>query len=239
MSEQSQWSECGNTLLSRLPVHERNAAERCFETGSFVAGDFLMRANRPSEYVFFPLDSVISLVRTLDDGSTIELGLVGNEGMIGIDVFLEGRTQRSDAIVQSAGSVYRMTSDDLLRQFKSGREFQRQLLRYTSAFMAQIAQTAACNRLHAIEPRLARWLLMMRDRVASNDIDLTDRCLSDVLGARPALASQAVQNLESAGLIRQSRSRHRITISDREGLELSACECYEAVRHEYSWTLPH
>ena len=239
MSEQSQWSECGNTLLSRLPVHERNAAERCFETGSFVAGDFLMRANRPSEYVFFPLDSVISLVRTLDDGSTIELGLVGNEGMIGIDVFLEGRTQRSDAIVQSAGSVYRMTSDDLLRQFKSGREFQRQLLRYTSAFMAQIAQTAACNRLHAIEPRLARWLLMMRDRVASNDIDLTDRCLSDVLGARPALASQAVQNLESAGLIRQSRSRHRITISDREGLELSACECHEAVRHEYSWTLPH
>jgi CRP-like cAMP-binding protein len=238
MSEQSQWSECGNTLLSRLPVHERNAAERCFETGSFVAGDLLMHANRPSEYVFFPLDSVISLVRTLDDGSTIELGLVGNEGMIGIDVFLEGRTQRSDAIVQSAGSVYRMTSDDLLRQFKSGREFQRQLLRFTSAFMAQIAQTAACNRLHAIEPRLARWLLMMRDRVASNDIDLTDRCLSDVLGARPALASQAVQNLESAGLIRQSRSRHRITISDREGLELSACECYEAVRHEYAWTLP-
>jgi CRP-like cAMP-binding protein len=236
MSEQSQSSECGNTLLSRLPVHERNAAERCFETGSFVAGDLLMRANRPSEYVFFPVDSVISLVRTLDDGSTIELGLIGNEGMIGIDVFLEGHTQRSDAIVQSGGSVYRMASDDLLKQFKSGREFQRQLLRFTSAFMAQIAQTAACNRLHAIEPRLARWLLMMRDRVASDIIDLTDRCLSDVLGVRPALASQAVQNLERAGLIRQSRQR--IRISDREGLELSACECYEALRREYALTEP-
>jgi CRP-like cAMP-binding protein len=237
MSEQLQSVACGNILLSRLPVHERNAAERCFETGSFVAGDVLMHANRPSEFVFFPLDSVISLVRTLDDGSTIELGLVGNEGMIGIDVFLEGRNQRSDAIVQSAGSVYRMPSDDLLKQFKCGREFQRQLLRFTSAFMAQIAQTAACNRLHAIEPRLARWLLMMRDRIAGNDIDLTDRCLSDVLGAGPVRASQAVQNLESAGLIR--RSRHRITISDRDGLELSACECYEAVRHEYARTLTH
>ena len=116
MSEQLQSVACGNILLSRLPVHERNAAERCFETGSFVAGDLLMRANRPSDYVFFPLDSVISLVRTLDDGSTIELGLVGNEGMIGIDVFLEGGIQRSDAIVQSAGSVYRMASDDLLRR---------------------------------------------------------------------------------------------------------------------------
>src|ERR1700680_1805138 len=110
MSEQLQSIACGNILLSRLPVHERNAAERCFETGSFVAGDLLMRANRPSDYVFFPLDSVISLVRTLDDGSTIELGLVGNEGMIGIDVFLEGGIQRSDAIGQSAGSVYCLSS---------------------------------------------------------------------------------------------------------------------------------
>jgi CRP-like cAMP-binding protein len=234
MSVQLQSTECGNALLSRLPVQERNAAERCFETGSFVAGDLLMHGNRPSEYVFFPLDSVISLVRTLDDGSTIEVGLVGNEGMIGIDVFLEGRTQRSDAIVQSAGSVYRMSSNDLLRQFKSGREFQRQLLRFTSSFMAQIAQTAACNRLHAVEPRLARWLLMMRDRIASDHIHLTDRCLSDVLGVRPASASQAVQNLESARLIR--RSGHRITISDREGLELAACECYEALRHESART---
>lgn len=222
----------GNHLIDALPLRERNAVQRVLEQKSFALGDVLLNAETRSQYAYFPIDSVVSLVRTMRNGTMVEVGLVGSEGVVGIDIFMEASSQPNEALVQGAGSFYRIEAEELLRQFKRPGELQRRLLRFTNVFITQISQTAACNRVHPVDQRLARWLLMMQDRLGgSSDILLTQSFLARMLGTRIAGVNEAVQRLESKELIRNRRQQ--ITVTDREGLEIHACECYEFVRQEY------
>lgn len=220
-----------NALLAALPARERNEAHRASELFTLNFGARILEANTRSEHAFFPIRGVISLVRTLSSGPTVEVGVVGNEGMVGVDIFMDAPTQLNDAVVQGEGSAWRVTAEYLLARFQRNREMRRQLLWFTNAFIAQISQTAACNRAHDMEARLARWLLMMQDRVAAPQIRMTQQFLAHMLGARTASVNEAVQKLEAAGVI--GHRRQEITILDREGLERMACECYAIVRRVY------
>ncbi|HVE72308.1 MAG TPA: Crp/Fnr family transcriptional regulator [Thermoanaerobaculia bacterium] len=224
-----------NAMLAALPVRERNAAHKASKLFVLDFGATILHANTRSHFAFFPIRGAISLVRHMRAGPTVEVGVVGNEGMVGIDIFLEAPFQANDAIVQGAGSAWRMPADHLLARSRSNREMQRQLLRFTDAFLTQISQTAACNRVHDMEARLARWLLMMQDRVAAPQLRLTQQFLAQMLGARTATVNEAVQKLEAAGVI--GHRRQEIAILDREGLERTACECYGIVRRVFEQSL--
>ncbi len=220
-----------NALLAALPTRERNEAHRWSQLFALDFGATILEANTRSAHAFFPIRGAVSLVRRLSAGPTVEVGLIGNEGMVGIDIFMGAPQQLNDAIVQGEGSAWRMNTGHLLTMFQRGREMQRQLLRFTDAFINQVSQTAACNRAHDIETRLARWLLMMQDRVAAPQIRMTQQFLARMLGARTASVNEAVQKLEAAGVI--GHRRQEIAILDREGLERMACECYGIVRRVY------
>lgn len=224
-----------NALLAALPVRERNQAHRSSQLFALEFGATILRANTRSTHAFFPIRGAISLVRNMSGGPTVEVGVVGNEGMVGVDIFMGATSQLNDGIVQGEGSAWRMTAEHLLECFQRKREMQRQLLRFTNAFITQISQTAACNRAHDMEPRLARWLLMMQDRVAAPQVRLTQQFLAQMLGARTATVNEAVQKLEAAGVI--GHRRQEITILDRKGLERMACECYAIVRRVYEQSI--
>ena len=223
-----------NALLAALPTRERNAAHRASQLVTLEFGATILEANTRSRYAYFPISGVVSLVRTLISGPTVEVGVVGNEGMIGVDIFMGAPVQLNDAIVQGEGSAWQMTAEHLLARFRRNGEMQRQLLRFTDAFITQVSQTAACNRAHDMEPRLARWLLMMQDRVAAPQLRMTQQLLAQMLGVRTAGVNEAVQKLEAAGVI--GHRRQEISILDRDGLERIACECYAIVRrvHEHA-----
>ena len=220
-----------NALLAALPTRERNEAHRASELFTLEFGATILEANTRTEHAFFPIRGAISLVRHLTGRQTIEVGVIGNEGMVGVDIFMGAPMQLNDAIVQGEGSAWRMSAEYLLVRFQRNREMQRQLLRFTNAFITQVSQTAACNRAHDMEARLARWLLMMQDRVAAPQIRMTQQFLAHMLGARTASVNEAVQKLEAAGVI--GHRRQEISILDREGLEQMACECYAIVRRVY------
>ena len=225
-----QVSVATNLLVSQLPVHERNAIHRGSETHFYGVGDILLSANTHSHFVFFPIEAVVSVVRPLRDHLSVEIGVVGNEGMIGLDVFMEAKTQLDDAVVQSAGSAYRMPADDLLKQFHRGGALQKHLLRFTNAFLGQVAQNAVCNRFHPLHARLAKWLLMIHDRSAVPEIQSTTRLIGIALGADAKEIDGALGHLAASKAIRQGR--HSISI-ERDRLEVSACECYDTLRQEY------
>ena len=220
-----------NALLAALPTRERNEAHRASQLFALDFGATIAAANTRSEYAFFPIRGVISLVRTLSSGPTVEVGVVGNEGMLGVDIFMGAPSQLNDAIVQGEGSAWRMSAEHLLSRFQRNAEMRRQLLRFTNAFITQLTQTAACNRAHDMEARLARWLLMMQDRVAASQIRMTQQFLAHMLGVRTASVNEAVQKLEAAGVV--GHRRQEISVLDRKGLEGMACECYEIVRRVY------
>ena len=220
-----------NALLAALPTRERNEAHRSSELFTLDFGATILAAGARSQYGFFPIRGAVSLVRRLSSGPTVEVGVVGYEGMVGMDIFMGAPAQLNDAIVQGEGSAWRMTADHLLERFQRNRDMQRQLLRFTDAFITQVSQTAACNRAHDMEARLARWLLMMHDRVAAPQIRMTQQFLGQMLGARTASVNEAVQRLEAAAVI--GHRRQEISILDREGLERMACECYAIVRRVY------
>ncbi|HSP16335.1 MAG TPA: Crp/Fnr family transcriptional regulator [Thermoanaerobaculia bacterium] len=225
----------GNLLLGQLAVHERNAIHRAAEAVSLAAGDSLLRANTQWEAVFFPINCVASVVRTLRDGSAMELALIGNEGLVGLGVFTGSRTQLDDAVVQSAGWAYRIPTDELRNQLRRGGGLQKSLLRFVDTLFAQVAQTAVCARFHAPEARLARWLLMIHQRTASAEILTTPVALRTALMLEPDGIATAIKRLAAAGAI--AVRPDTITIKDREGLEVRACECYETLRQEYERTL--
>jgi CRP-like cAMP-binding protein len=224
-----------NLLLMRLPEVDRAALTRVATLESYPLSVRVLKADTASEYAFFPTTCVISLVRTLKDRSTIEVGLVGKEGMVGVDVFLDGEIQPNDAVIQGAGETLRVSAVDLRKLFAKRPAIQTELLRFTNGFIRQLAQTVACNRLHEIEPRLARWLLMMDDRTGGGAMKLTQRFLSHMLGSRTAGINEAVQRLEAKGVI--VHRRQNIEIIDRPGLEKLACECYETVRRDFAQRL--
>ena len=224
-----------NALFSALPTRERNTAQRASKLFTLEIGETIIRRDTRPTHAFFPIVGAISLVRVFSDSETVEVGVVGREGMVGVDIFLGAATQLNDGIVQGAGSAWRMRAADLLAQFDRQREMHRQLLRFTNAFIIQVSQTAACNRIHAIEPRLARWLLMMHDRVPGPQVHLTQQFLGQMLGARTASVNEALQKLEAAGVV--GHRRQKISIVDREGLERMACECYAIVQRVYDSSL--
>ena len=225
-----------NSLLQALPADARNAVLNNSTHCVFGLGEVLLAPNRPSEFAYFPTTCVVSFVRTLGDGTTIEVGLVGYEGVVGIDIFLGADTHPNTALIQGVGSAWRMEASALKKLFHENAPLQAALLRFTGAYIVQITQTAACNRLHDLHSRLARWLLMMHDRVTADEIRLTQEFLSHMLGSRAAGVNEAVQRLEAARVI--EHRRQLLTVIDRAGLEKIACECYETVRREYDLRLP-
>ena len=217
-----------NELLAALP---RGAYLRLLphlESVSLPLGTGLYNSGESIEHVYFPEDALISLVTHMRDGATVEVGLIGRDGMVGIPVLLGDDIAFEAAVVQIAGSALRMPSVAFKEALKKGRNpLLTRLLLYTRVLMKQVAQTAACNSRHTIEKRLARWLLMCHDRVESDEIPLTQEYISNMLGMRRAGVSSAAICLQDEGFIRYSRGR--ISILRRDGLEEFACECYRAV----------
>lgn len=220
-----------NSILNKLPQDEYERLLPDLEFIDLPLGVILYKSGDIIEHVYFPNDGLVSLVTHMKDGSTIEVGIIGIDGMVGIPVLLGDDIAFEEAIVQIAGNAMRMRSDvfkGLLKRTHS--PLLTLLLLYTRNLMKQVAQTAACNRLHTIEERLARWLLMCHDRMESDELLLTQEFISDMLGTRRASVGSAAMGLQMDGLIRYSRGH--ISILKRADLEEFACECYQAVRGE-------
>ncbi|MCA1575678.1 MAG: Crp/Fnr family transcriptional regulator [Acidobacteria bacterium] len=199
---------------------------------SVSLGEVLHQAREEIQYVYFPENCVISILSTMEDGSTVEVGVVGHEGMLGVRVLLGVKKTPHCAVVQVAGSAMRMRADRLDQDLKGmGSSLRPLLLRYTQALLSQISQSVACISQHSIRQRLARWLLAMRDRTGSNNLDVTHEIISLMMGIRRASASENLHELRDAGLIATRRGGIRIV--DSQGLANTACECYRIVKEEY------
>jgi CRP-like cAMP-binding protein len=225
-------SPLGNYLLAALPPEDAARLLSQLAPVTWALGDVLYEPDRPLAYLYFPTTAVVSLIYTMLDGTTAEMGLVGNEGAVGIALFMGGDTTPNQAIVQVAGDAFRLPAAGLRTEFQRGGAVQLALLRYTQALITQISQTAVCNRLHAIEQRLCRWLLLTRDRVPTDQVQMTQEFLAHMLGVRREGVTVAAQHLQAAGLIHYARGH--ITILDRPGLEATTCECYQVVRTEFT-----
>src|SRR2546423_1047435 len=220
-----------NRLLAALPAEEYERLRSNLQPVSFSLGEVVYEFAGQLDYVFFPTTSIITLLYTMENGSSAEMGLTGNDGVVGIALFMGGGTMPNRAVVQSAGGAFRMKAKVLQTEFAQGGTFQRLLLRYTQALITQISQTAVCNRLHSVEQQLCRWLLLSHDRLNTDELVMTQELIADMLGVRREGVTVAAGRLQDDGAI--SYVRGRIQILDREGLEENACECYQVVRNEY------
>jgi CRP-like cAMP-binding protein len=220
----------GNRLLSALPIPEYQRLSPYLQPVTFPLGKVLYEPGGQLDYVYFPTTSVVSLVYTMKDGATAEMGLIGDEGVIGIAMCLGGNTAPNRAVVQIGGGAVRLRGPILLQEFARGGSLQRGLLLYTQALLTQISQTAVCNRLHPLENRLCRWLLMCLDRVRGHELPMTQEFISCMLGGRRESVTVAAGHLQDSKLLHYSRGH--ITILDRKGLEANACECYRTVKSE-------
>lgn len=221
----------GNHLLARLPHEEYERLLPHLEHVSFALGEVIYESGGQMGYIYFPTTAIISLLYMMENGSSAEMGVAGNEGLVGIALFMGGNTVPNRAVVQSAGEAFRMKAQMLQEEFARGGTFQRLLLRYTQALMTQMSQTAVCNRLHTVEQQLCRWLLLSRDRLNSDELVMTQELIANMLGVRREGVTVAARRLQEHGLI--SYVRGRITILDRIGLEATVCECYQVVKDEY------
>ncbi len=220
-----------NQLLATLPAEDYQRLLPNLKLTTFSLGEVVYESQGHMEYVYFPTTSHVSLLYTMLDGSTAEVGLVGNEGLVGIALFMGGDTTPNRAIVQGTGDAFRMQAKAMQDEFKRGGTFQLALLRYTQALIIQISQTAVCNRLHSTEQRLCRWMLMTRDRTHSDELQMTHEFISNMLGIQREAVSLAAHRLQDKGVI--SYARGRIQILDRQELEKYACECYQVVKDEH------
>ncbi|MBF2018887.1 MAG: Crp/Fnr family transcriptional regulator [Hydrococcus sp. C42_A2020_068] len=219
-----------NQLLAALPRSEYQRLAPHLQLVSLSAGQVLYEPGETISEVYFPNRAMISLVSIMEDGSTTEVGLVGNEGMVGLPVFLGGEFTTNCAIVQIPDGAMKLDANVLKEEFHRGGELQRRLLLYTQALLTQVSQSAACNRQHTIEERLARWLLSVQDCIQKHEFPLTQEFIANMLGIRRSGVTVAAATLQRAGMIRYSRGK--ITIMDRENLEAAACECYRLVQSE-------
>lgn len=219
-----------NHLLNSVPVEERERLVPMLEHVTFSLGQVIYESGGKLEYIYFPTTSVVSLLYTMESGMTAEMGLTGNDGAVGIALFLGGDTTPNRAVVQIAGDAFRMRAKLLQQEFARGGALQRILLRYTQALITQISQTAVCNRLHSVEQRLSRWLLLSHDRVKTAELMMTQEFIANMLGGRRESVTVAAGLLQDAGLIHYARGR--IIIRDRKGLEGAVCECYRIVKDE-------
>jgi CRP-like cAMP-binding protein len=225
-----------NHILDALPQPER---ERLFPHLKLVAlplGEILYESGDTLHHIYFPTDSIISLLYVLEDGASAEIAVVGNEGAIGVALFMGGETTTNRAIVQSAGSAYRLTGARLKEEFGRHGEMLHILLRYTQALITQMAQTAVCNRHHSVDQQLCRWLLLSLDRLSSAELTMTQELIANMLGVRREGVTEAAGKLQKLGVIAYQRGH--ITVLDRPRLEQLCCECYAVVKEETDRLLP-
>ncbi|MGP1375240.1 MAG: Crp/Fnr family transcriptional regulator [Almyronema sp.] len=220
-----------NRLLLALPEADYQRLVPHLRTVQFSLGQILYEPTEPVATVYFPNQAMVSLVQIMENGATIEAGIIGNDGIVGYAAYLGGSFTSSRAIVQIAGSAVALDAAVLKAEFQRGGALQDLLLRYTQALLAQVSQTAACNRFHPTEERLARWLLQSQDLACSAVLELTQDFLSSMLGTRRASITVAAGTLQKAGLIDYSRGQ--IQILNRAALKGAACECYDIVKAEY------
>src|SRR5512132_406409 len=220
-----------NRLLAALPAADYERLLPHLELAPLPLGWAVYESGDAQGYVYFPTDSIVSMLYVMEDGSSAEIAVVGNEGVVGIALFMGGETTPSRAVVQSAGYAYRLRASVLKTEFGHAGELQHLLLRYTQALITQMAQTAVCNRHHAVEQQLCRWLLLSLDRLASSELTMTQELIANMLGVRREGVTEAAGKLQRAGLIRYSRGR--IEVLDRPGLEKAVCECYSVVKTEF------
>lgn len=230
-----------NHLLAALPKEEFQRLLPNLELVPMPLGHVLYESGIPMRHVYFPTDSIISLLYVMEDGDSAEIAIVGNEGLVGVSLFMGGETTPSRAVVQSAGMAFRLKGQLLKDEFNrsGGRRsgaLHDLLLRYTQALLTQMAQTSACNRHHSLDQQFCRWLLLSLDRLHSNELVMTQELIANMLGVRREGVTEAAGNVQKAGLIKYQRGH--ITVLDRPGLENRVCECYAVVRKEFDRLLP-
>lgn len=221
-----------NHLLAALPDVEFERFKPHLELVPMPLGDVLYESGGKLHHAYFPTTAIISLHYVLENGGSSEIAGVGNEGVLGVSLFMGGNTTPSRAIVQTGGYGYRLKNSILMEEFHLGGWVQKLLLRYTQALFTQMSQTAVCNRHHSVEQQLCRWLLLTLDRLASNELTMTQELIASMLGVRREGVTEAAGKLQSCGFIRYRRGH--ITVLDRAGLEQDTCECYSVVKKEFS-----
>jgi CRP-like cAMP-binding protein len=225
-----------NRLLAALPEPEWRRLLPHLELTALPLGHVLYESGTLLRHVYFPTTAIVSLLYVMEDGASAEIAIVGNEGVVGMALFMGGETTPSRGIVQSAGHAYRLPGRILKEEFGRAGPTQRLLLRYTQALITQMGQTAVCNRHHTVEQQLCRWLLMSLDRLRSNELTMTQELIANMLGVRREGVTASAGRLQELGLIHYRRGH--ITVLDRPALERHACECYEVVRREFERLLP-
>ncbi len=225
-----------NHLLSILPTEDFNRVRPYIELVSLPLGRTLYESSGTINYVYFPTTAIVSLLAVNENGSSAEIAVVGNDGVVGIAVFMGGETMLSRSVVQSEGFAYKLGAGVLRHEFARSGTLQHVLLRYTMALLSQMAQTAVCNRHHTIDQQLCRWLLLSLDRLPTNELKMTQELIANMLGVRRESVTEAACKLQSAGLIHYSRGH--IIVLNRAGLEERVCECYNVVLEEARRLLP-
>ena len=225
-----------NHLLAALPEDIQSRLFPSLEPVTLPLGKVLYESGDTLRHVYFPTDSIVSLLYVMESGASAEISVVGNEGLVGISLFMGGESTPSRAIVQSAGSAYRLPGQQLKDEFNRHGELQNLLLRYTQALITQMSQTAVCNRHHTIDQQLCRWLLLSLDRLPDNRLTMTQELIANMLGVRREGVTEAAGKLQRAGVIHYSRGH--ITVLDRPKLERLSCECYAVVKRETDRLLP-
>ncbi len=225
-----------NRLLAALPASDRERMAQHLEPMVLHAGEVLCDAGAVPTHIYFPTSAVLSILHLMEDGASSELVAVGNEGMVGISLFMGGAATAARTVVQTGGHSLRLRADLMREEFDRGGPAMQLLLRYTQAFMAQMAQNTICNRYHKIEQHLCRWLLQNLDRAGGDELDITHSMLAAILGVRREGVSEAAARLQLAGGI--SYRRGHVKVLDRAVLEAQACDCYQTLRAEFSRLLP-
>lgn len=230
-----------NHLLAALTAEEFSHISPSLELIEMPLGEVIYESGSKMGYVYFPTNSIVSLLYVMEDGASAEIAVVGNDGIVGVSLFMGGETTPSRGVVQSAGYAYRLKGTALMAEFNrsGGRRagiLQNLLLRYTQCLLTQMAQTAVCNRHHSLDQQFCRWLLLSIDRLASNELVMTQELIANMLGVRREGVTEAAGNVQRAGLIEYRRGH--ITVLDREGLESRACECYAVVKKECERLFP-
>jgi len=226
-----------NYLFHSIPEKEWGSLLPYIEQVTLPLGKVLYEPGVKMDNVYFPSSAIISLLYALENGSTAEIAVVGNEGIIGISIFMGGESTSSRAVVQSAGIGYRIPSRIILNEFNNAGPVMHLLLRYTQALITQMSQTAVCNRHHSLDQQFCRWLLLSLDRLTSNQLKMTQELIANMLGVRREGITEAALKVQKAGFIKYTRGH--ITILDRTGLENRTCECYAVVKAEYDRLLPN
>ncbi len=226
-----------NQLIGHLPDVDFQRWRAELEWVAMPLGQVMYESGRPLSHVYFPTTAIVSLLYVMEDGASAEIAVVGNEGVVGISLFMGGETTPSRAVVQSAGEGWRMRARVVKEEFeRSPGPVMHLLLRYTQALITQMAQTAVCNRHHSLDQQLCRWLLLSLDRLSGNELVMTQELIANMLGVRREGVTEAALKLQRRGLIRYARGR--INVLDRAGLEAGSCECYAVVKNEYDRLLP-